>query len=287
MLRTKKFWADVVLATAFIFFFMWGASKFLGIFDFMDPIGDALGEFQLTDQVYSDPAFRQLPPADTSVVVVNIGHLTRGEIGQQISIISSYGPAAIGLDMIFRSRKADTLGDMILANAIANAENVVMYEKLIEPNEENIWTASELSDPFFSAGIATASVNLVAEEANAAQHEAKTCRTIFPMEQRLDTVTQELFNVPAFSVKLAESLNPEAVARFVARGNDEEIVNYRGNIADMGSTAFGGRYFVLDTYQVLEENFAPDLIKDKIIIFGFLGSYLGDPWTNEDKSLHR
>ena len=54
MLKKRKFWVHCVLATAFIFGFMWTASKLFAIFDFLDPIGDALSGYEVTDQVFSN-----------------------------------------------------------------------------------------------------------------------------------------------------------------------------------------------------------------------------------------
>ena len=53
MLKKRKFWVHCVLATAFIFGFMWTAGKMFAIFDFLDPIGDALVGYEMTDQVFS------------------------------------------------------------------------------------------------------------------------------------------------------------------------------------------------------------------------------------------
>ncbi len=76
---------------------------------------------------------------------------------------------------------------------------------------------------------------------------------------------------------------PEKVERFLARDNDVEDINYRGNIFDYGDTAYPISYFALDWYQVLNMEFAPDLIKDKAVIFCYLGSELGDRKALDDK----
>ncbi len=41
-------------------------------------------------------------------------------------------------------------------------------------------------------------------------------------------------------------------------------------------------FYTLDVEDVRMENFVPEMIKDKIVIFGFLGEYLGDPsWDDK------
>ena len=53
-----------MLATAFIFGFMGVAGQLFAIFDFLDPIGDALDGYELTDQVFSNEQWREIPPAE-------------------------------------------------------------------------------------------------------------------------------------------------------------------------------------------------------------------------------
>jgi CHASE2 domain-containing sensor protein len=41
-------------------------------------------------------------------------------------------------------------------------------------------------------------------------------------------------------------------------------------------------FYTLDVQDVLTENFVPGMIKDKVVIFGFLGGALGDPsWSDK------
>ena len=80
----KKFWLDCLFATLFVFFFLGGIYQIsqFNIFSAFDPLGKALGDMELTDIAFS--RLREDPPIDTNIVIVNIGNLSRGEIGQQI-----------------------------------------------------------------------------------------------------------------------------------------------------------------------------------------------------------
>jgi CHASE2 domain-containing sensor protein len=66
--------------------------------------------------------------------------------------------------------------------------------------------------------------------------------------------------------------------RFLDRNKSSEVINYRGNIVDWhGASGYPGRYPVLDWDQALDpEGFAEWMIRDKIVIFGFLGADLTD-----------
>lgn len=283
IVRKPSYWIKSFFATVFIFLFLGFAGKFLAIFDFLDPIGEALEGYEITDQVFSNPTWREIPPAEEDIVIVNIGNLSRREIAQQINIINQYNPKVIGLDAIFRTLKPDTLGDIMLADALANSPNMVMYEKLIDPDENGVWHDNILCAPIFRQNHPTASVNLIIENADAQQFNFKTCRSFFPREYLQNKETNEIDTVLAFGVALAKYLKPENVDALFARGNEEELINYKGNVIDFGRTRLGTRFFALDAYQVIDLEFDPELLKDKIVLMGFLGASFDDTRSFEDK----
>lgn len=61
------------------------------------------------------------------------------------------------------------------------------------------------------------------------------------------------------------------------------MINYRGNVLDYGATEFGTKYYALDVPDVFQENFVPEMIEGKIVMFCYLGEYLGDRESLEDK----
>ncbi len=284
IIRKPSYWIKSFFATIFIVIFLIFAGKFMAIFDFLDPIGDALSGYEVTDQVFSNPQWREVPPAEDNIVVVNVGNLDRSGIAQQINIINSFEPKVIGLDLIFRNLKYDTLGDIILANALANSPNIVVYQKLLEPDDKpGLWNNAEYSHPIFTQDHPTAFVNLLNETAGARQFDFKTCRSFFPKQYLYDSITNKTDTVYAFAVSLAKYISPENVKRLLDRNNEEEIVNYSGNVVDYGRTRLGTRFFALDTHDVLDTLFTPDLIKDKIVLMGVMGSSFDDKYTVEDK----
>ena len=276
MLKKRKFWIHNILATAFIFGFMWLAGQALSIFDFLDPIGDALKGYEVTDQVFSEPKWRDIPPVEDRVVIVNIGNLSRGEIAQQLNIINHYEPKVVGMDARFGSLKPDTLGDIMLMEALANSPNVVMYAKLLDPDDDYVWHDAIYSHPLFTQNHPTAVMNLPVEAAGSQQFDFKTCRTFFPRD-RLMLESGEIDTLYALGVELANYLEPEKTKEFLDRNVDEELINFRGNIIDFGRTRHGNRFFALDAYDVLDTAFTPDLIKDKIVLMGFMGNSIFNP----------
>ncbi len=300
------------LVTAFVFLMMWGLQglsewKILSAFD---PISQALGEFALTDYVFSK--IRPDPEIDERIVLVNIGELSRAEIAQQINTVSSLGAKVIGIDSFFNCEGGledtvncpqllDTLSNLMLSGAIAQAGNVVLVSRLLQTDSlymlkasEEIFDSIEYSSPMFSEFAArNAYANLPtgdAENNNAAtyQEDVKICKTIFP--QMMVNGKREL----AFSVQMAWLYDSVKTERFLARNKTEEIINFRGNInisdvklkhhaGQMTSvTNYNALCFAIDWDQLARGEYDSSIFKDAIVILGFLGKRFGDPaW--EDK----
>jgi CHASE2 domain-containing sensor protein len=285
----KKFWIDAVIGTVFVFAVLSGlyfVTK-LRLFDAFDPLGQALGDMELTDIAFSQ--IREDPELDTNIVIVNIGYLSRGDIGRQIMAINHFKPKVIGLDIIFACDGGftdsiscpgayDTLGNMIFAEAVRQAQGrMVLAHKLWQTNklinelgDVEMFDSLEHTDNPLREGAYEGFVNLDTDADT--QHDLKVCRSLNP--QMMVNGNREL----AFSVKMAMLYDSAATNEFLARGNTKEAINYRGNIVDWhGASNYAGMYNVLDWDQALDtSSFVGGMIKDKIVILGFLGSDLRD-----------
>jgi len=282
----RKFWLNCLLATAFVFLAMWGLSKLtqLQMFNAFDPIG------------------RPDPLVDERIVLVNIGNIPRGAIAEQIRIISKYKPKVIGIDGFFNCEGGlrdtincpqlrDTMGNLMLANAIQEAGNVVLVSKLLQSDslyESGVvdqYDSLEYSDPMFQDYAHSGYANLSTEAEY--QDDVKVCRSFVP---RMDVKGREEL---AFAVRMAMLYDSSKTVEFLRRGKEEEIINYRGNVEmqdvrltniknkDLATTRYPVMFFALDVEHVFREQFVPDMIKDKIVIFGFLGQQFGDPSWND------
>ncbi len=271
----REFWLDAVFGTAFIFFLMWifSAVTAFKVFDLFDPIGDALGDVELTDVVFSQ--LREPGVPDDRIVLVNLGRVNRADIGYMVDIINQYEPKVIGLDTYFKTVK-DSAIDATLEDALSRVENLVMGSKLEgEDLEKNQFDSLGKSLPRFVQYASTGFVNFVTNAES--QDDLKMTREFTPKE-----IVDEEVEL-AFAVKLVQFMDSAKVQRFLARGNELETINYRGNVMDYGASKYGTMFFALDVNDVFNQNFDPSLIKDKIVIFCFLGEYLGDRQTIEDK----
>ncbi|MDL5046405.1 CHASE2 domain-containing protein [Oscillatoria amoena NRMC-F 0135] len=283
----KKFWLDCLIGSAFVFavlFGLYGITQ-LRVFDAFDPIGQALSDMEFTDIAFSQ--LRDDPPMDTNVVIVNIGYLSRPEIGQQILNLSQYKPKVVALDIIYSCdwfqdsticpQAYDTIGNKYFADAVRQAKNVVMVSRLDQTrklkaqyDDIDLYDSIEHTYPTLMPGAYEGYANLETEAAH--QEDLKACRRFNP--QMMVNGTREL----AFSVQIAMLYDSIKTERFLARDNYLEVINYKGNIVDWhGASNYAGRYIVLDWDQALDTTqFVGGMIKDKIVIMGFLGGDLTD-----------
>jgi CHASE2 domain-containing sensor protein len=288
--------------TAFVFLVMWGVQKIttIQLFQAFDPISKALTEFELTDIVFSK--LRPDPVPDSRIVLVNIGP-DRRSVAFQIQTINQYKPKVIGVDGFFNCEGGfydtvncpqlkDTLGNLMLANAIQEAGNVVLVSRLLKSdslaraNVGDFFDSLEYSDPIFRDHAHNAFANLVTGATY--QEDVKICKSFVP---RITVKNDEQL---AFSVQMAMMYDSVKTRKFLQRGNYEEIINFRGNfeVPDVkiealrnqmsNSTDFRSICFAIDWEPFARGEYLPGMFENSIVIIGSLGDYFGDPaW--EDK----
>jgi len=299
-----KFWFKCVFVTAFVFIMLWVVNFItdLKLFTAFDPVSQALGQFELTNQVFS--RLREDPKIDERVVLVNIGELSRREVAREIQIISKFKPKVIGIDSYFDCEGGlkdsincpqllDTLGNLLLSDAIQQAGNVVLVSKLLpktatakNPDADPYYDSMEVSDPMF-ANFADHGFANLPTDANY-QEDVKYCSSLNPKYEANGKIEY------AFSVKLALKYDSLRAMKFLQRNNEEELINFRGNAEtvdvklktldslELEQSHYRVLCYLIDVKEVLNEDFDPRLFKDKIVIMGFLGKKFGDPaW--EDK----
>ncbi len=299
----KKFWLQCLSITVFVFVMMWGVSKITDfkLFNAFDPVSQALTDFELTDYAFSN--LRPDPLVDERIVIVNIGDLPRRDLAQQINIVRQFGPKVIGVDSFFdcegRLRDSvncpallDTLGNLLLADAIKQAGNVVLVSKLLQKTKTALdkeaigYDSMEFSDIDFRMYAKNGFANLVTNADY--QDDVKLCRSFVP---KYEVNEEEHF---AFAVEMCMMFDSAKTKRFLARNKVEEIINYKGNVEiqdirlktvrsqETSTTRYPQMYYAIDVDQLFNLDFDSTLFKDKIVILGFLGSYFGDPsWSDK------
>ncbi len=298
----KKFWLQCLSITVFVFGMMWVVSKItdLKFFQAFDPISQALTDFEMTDYAFSN--LRPDPDVDQRIVIVNLAP-TRALIAQQIMKMKQDKPKVIGIDSFFNCEGGlydtlncpqllDTLGNLMLANAIQEAGNVVLVSKLMQTKklqageETDVYDSIEYSDRMFSEHALNAFASLPTEADY--QEDVKQCRSIFP--SLMVNRRREL----AFSVGMSMLYDSVKTKGFLARNKIEEIINFRGNVEiqdtrlaslsskDLSTTRYPIMFYAIDWEAFLNDEYVHDIFNNSIVIMGSLGDYFGDPsWDDK------
>lgn len=249
-LLKKIFPFKEVSITFMVFALMWAFTFIPFNCAFVDPISNALGDFDVYDIVYSKLLEEQ--PADTNIVLVNIGLLSREEIAAQIKNLNKFSPKVIGLDILFEHSK-DDFSDAVLADAFAGCNNVVLINGLVNFNEETgKYDSLRHSISLFNQYAKNGFANLPSDD----NSSFRTIREFRPFALYKDSV------VNCFTGAIVEVFNKDKFNVLKARGKSLEKINYRGNIQ---------KFYSIDTYQLLDSTADFSFVKDKIVLMGFMG----------------
>lgn len=253
-LKTDYFFITFSL---FIFISLIGIITFnLTIFN---PIKKVVTDFNFCDLLYSRLNSKQ-ETLDTNIVLVNIGHLDRARIAEQIRIIRKHQPKVIGFDGFFSARR-DSSSDVAIRDQLYGS-NIVMASYLTGKDELYAkFDKLEMSDPWFSSGV-SGFVNL-----GGSNPATSTVRFFSP---------SEVFNgqtLKAIGVEIADRFSPVAVQQLKDRNNIREVINYIGN-----RNAFTS----FDATEIFDSLADLGIIKNKIVLMGYMGESFQAPPDLED-----
>jgi CHASE2 domain-containing sensor protein len=270
----KVFSVDNFMATAFIFTIMWVFSNISLNLDILNPVQDMFGDFQVTDLVSSK--IREEMPQDTNVVVVNIGALNRAQIAEQIRMINKCNPKVIGIDAFFNELIPEhPVGDSLLAKAFLETKNLVLVSKFHYNELLDDYDSLLTSHPNFMKHTMTGAANLLTE----GETKFRTARKFAPYDT-IHAGSLKGHCEPFFAVKLAEIYRPGSTASIQQRKKELESIIYRGNI-------YGDKvkFTVIGAQDLLDGYFDPEVLKNKIVLMGYLGKEfaLDENIWDEDK----
>ena len=148
----------------------------------------------------------------------------------------------------------------MLADAINNASNPILAGYFSYPekvhgtdndhDDHTEFTNFVQSNPFFLQKATTGFTNFIAG------HKEKTIRHFIKQESWHET------NYTSFPVLAINSYNPEVYKSFISRSKKVEIINYKGDM---------DHYIVFDVNDIVPGNRLLSIVKDKIVLMGFLG----------------
>jgi CHASE2 domain-containing sensor protein len=256
----------------------------LSIFRTVFPETIALEEFEITDVAFKN---RKDPELNEQIVLINSAPYSRREIAKQLTIVNQQHPRVVAFDQIFNCPmnmqdtlncpdRRDAKGNEGLARAISSSPNVVLATKLNNIGAANGPGDTVLqSDAEFRTGrVFEGYTNLETEAAHT--DGAKTCRQFSP------TMSVNGNRYFAFAVQIAKNYDSTRAKEFLERNNFSEIINYRGNTYQLtGTSAYPQAFYVIEGKDLLEGNFLPEMLKDRVVIFGYLGRDADDRSWND------
>ncbi|WP_075589863.1 CHASE2 domain-containing protein [Labilibacter marinus] len=226
-------------------------------FSVFDPIKDSLIDFKYTDMLYSK--FNKSENPDTNIVLVNIGHLSRIEIAEQINVINSFHPKVVAIDAYFSERK-DNYSDSILADALSKTQNLVTAGYFDHNNKESDIPLYKESHSFF--GDHTSGHANFFGKSSSISVVRKYSPTILHHDQEVNSFTSEIIrkSYPDKYTKNAEQ--------------DSRNINYTSRLSD---------FVHFDAVDIFSKSDQLSIIKDKIVILGYLGDPMDSKTDVEDK----
>ncbi len=228
--------------------------------DLFDPLQQAFKDFELTDIVYSQLLDEAPKRIDTNIVIVNIGALNRPDIARVIDRVMSVQPQFAALDAMFL-REVDPGETMELVSILNKYDNIILAEQIIRNDDKAVEVIPGLRHDSLRSK-QSGFVNFPS-----ATGTFRTIRTVTPFE----TIgTQEH---RAFGVEIAAHVSPDDVQYLRSRGNENESINYQ----KLNS------FVRVDFPQVLDTTISIDFMSGKIILFGYLGEYLNDKNSYDDR----
>ncbi len=261
-------WTNL-FGTISVFAMMWLLGVVVVNLDFLNVFDDVLGDYTVTDVVFSKSSNLRLEPAkDTNIVIVNIGKLDRADIAQQIMILNKYKPRVIGVDAVF-AKLREPEQDSLLAMSFAQTQNLVLGTKLLNPQDMDdgkiVWDSLKTSHPeFYMHTDRHGFVNTI----STGDEQFETWRDAAIKEKKKNGEYEY-----CFAAEILEFYDEKAAKIIKNRNNSYEIINYKGNL---------DKYTVLDVDDVLEEKFVGDVIKGKIVLMGYLGeNYQSTIWDDD------
>ena len=234
---------DTIFATIAVFVFL----VLLGLipinFYVLNPMKLALKDFDFNDITYAKLEKGKDNPIDPRIVIVNIGHLDRAEIGFLIDKVNSYQPRVIGLDTWFEKEK-DPEKDAILQEAFLRTKNMVAVSVAIPGEHDFTIQKNHFDDAIAKRGYA----NLIGEDIG-------TIRNYSPFE----IVNGEKY--PQITTAIVREFDTVAYNNLVKRNKEVETINYARRV---------NQYQIIEHDDLMMDNVEGSLLKDKIVLMGYI-----------------
>lgn len=222
---------------------------------FFDPLSKALQDFSFLDVYYAE-RLEEGSGVNTEILLVNVEQKTRHELGQALKKVLEHEVKAVGFDIILKEFEK-TPADSLLAHLLTDKRVVTTYILSEDGSEIR-------SDSFFGDDPQSGFANFnfdskanVVRECKGTYHGQGELKESFPVVVARQYLSSEEWSARKLDAKIAKS----------------RVINYEGDVNHFV-------HLTLDEVIQLEAN---DLLDNKIVLFGYLGSPTGNRFDIEDK----
>jgi hypothetical protein len=246
---------------------MWGIIDSVDLFN---PFDDYIDNFDYSDLVYSEMSRKDdIYTTDTNIYIVNIGDLSRGELAEKINIIEKFDPKVIGIDAVFREPKTGNLQeimeDMALKQALNAKPNIIMGSFGVYDENDPDKAVGVIRTNEFFGDLPYGHCEL--------QNEPLTCREFDKFIRYTDSITHDTVTINSFSAAIVSMYDNDMFLKFAKRNKKQlESINYRG----------GSMPFIKIDYEDINDSCDLRMLKDNIVLMGYLGMYKGAPMDTID-----
>lgn len=237
---------DALFSTFFCLILTFFLAAVVVNLSFLNPFKEAFKDFSFTDIYYAERI--QTPSVSSKIIIVNIEDRNRFELGLLLETILAYNPKAVGVDAIFRMPK-DSTNDAYLARQLSNTKVVSAIN--FEP-EEIIRTHKSLQPR---------QENYINISFNVKSKVVRTFDGLRTRDSEVDT---------AFATKLAKLYEVPVPYKKL---QENQMIKFTGNYKSF-------LHFGFDEFMMLDNK---EILKDKIVLLGYLGVPTGNSFDIEDK----
>ena len=220
----------VLLITYLISFIPWSL-------EYGKALHQGFADFDIYDLYYSGKN-KQNTKRDSNMVLVEIGS-TRTEIAHQIELINNFSPKVIAIDAFFETPKEN---DSFFRKVVNSKSNIVFLNR----NTEN----GLAPNIFFNNAARCGFANFIG-------NKYSVIRNFYP---------RKTFNgkeYDAFAACIARVAKPNKYEILKNRNNNQEIINYTGNLESYTSLSAD------ELVQYFSSGQLESIIKNKIVLLGF------------------